>query len=479
MEKDGSGGWRLPSDISEQVLRSVSPDPSERRHIEEASIALIEAVERTASDMGLDSVRCILSGSVAKGTYMKDPDLDLFILFMPGTGLDVLKEKGLEIGRRVLSSPKLNYAQHPYMTGSFMGLRADIVPGIDIPEGARVVTAVDRTQHHTRYVNSRLVPKSRDDVILLKSFLKGIGSYGAEDTSTGFSGYLSELLVLWKGSFGSVVEWFASLPVARSPPTDREEIGVEHIRPGSIEPVSFAEAPLCMDPPHPLGDYRSRFERDILIIIDPTDRERNVASPVSAQTLAHTALCAASLIASPTTGCFHPYSGRPHDLSLLLSGSLEGAFVLDLPEGDPSRIASQLRRSFVNLSASLRREGFDEAAITFIYAFGRASRIDPAYKKSRAAWSGDIDSDSVIFWISTVPPTLPETYRHWGPPEDNRQAADFRARWKDRQVVSEEGRLFVDLRRTRTEPNGLALELWASLGHGPDISPLTLRRYGD
>jgi tRNA CCA-adding enzyme len=364
------------------------------------------------------------------------------------------------------------------MTGRFMGLRADIVPGIDIPEGARVVTAVDRTQHHTRYINSRLARTSRDDVILLKSFLKGIGSYGAEDTSNGFSGYLSELLVLWKGSFGSVVEWFASLPVARPPPADREEIGVEHILPRSIEPVSFAETPLRMDPPHPLDEYRSRFERDPLIIIDPTDRERNVASPVSAQTLAHTALCAASLIASPTTGSFHPYSGRPRDLSLLQSGSLEGSFVLDLPEGDPSRIASQLRRSLTSLSAALRREGFDEAAITFIYAFGRASPIDPAYRKSRATWSGDVEGNSVILWISTIPPSLPETYRHWGPPEDHRQAADFRERWKERQVRSEGGRLCVDLRRRGTEPNGLALELWGSLGHGPDISPLTLRRYG-
>jgi tRNA nucleotidyltransferase (CCA-adding enzyme) len=340
------------------------------------------------------------------------------------------------------------------------------------------VTAVDRTQHHTSYLNSRLGPALREDVLLLKAFFKGIGSYGAEDTSNGFSGYLCELLVLWYGGCGSVVEWLASLPVLRPPPADREELGIEHLRRGSIGPVAFYDRPLCMDPPHPPEVYSSMFDRDPLVIIDPTDRERNVASPVSAQTMAHTAICAHSLMASPDVGYFHPYSTRPRDLSSIPPGSLYGSLSLDLPEGNPSRIASQLRRSLLNLSMALRRKGFEEAAISYIYLFRKGSQIDQSYNKSRAAWAGDVPRNSIVFWISTAPSRLPETYRHWGPPEDNRQASDFTERWKGRQVLSEGGRLYVELKRTGTDPLELASGLWDSLGHGPELSSVVIRPYG-
>jgi tRNA nucleotidyltransferase (CCA-adding enzyme) len=337
---------------------------------------------------------------------------------------------------------------------------------------------VDRTQHHTRYINARLDPRAREDVLLLKAFFKGIGSYGAEDTANGFSGYLTELLVLWKGSFGRVIEWLGSIPRTRTPPADMEELGRDHIGPGPAECIAFRDQNLLLDPPHPMTHYMSQFAKDALIIVDPTDRERNVASPVSAQTLAHTAECASRLIAAPSDAMFHPMSRRPHDLSSLPIGSLEGAMVLPLPEANPSRIASQLRKSMNHLCAALLREGFRGSSIRYIYAFKRSVQIDPAYLKSRATWSGDIDGNSVLFWIDVTPSMLESTYRHWGPPLEHRQTADFRERWKDRPVLEEGGRSYVELTRTSADPIEIAIDLWGTIGHGPDLADSMLRRYG-
>ncbi len=51
--------------------------------------------------------------------------------------------------------------------------------------------------------------KMRGEVRLLKKFMKGIGVYGAEIKTGGFSGYLCELFVLHYGSFVKTLEAFA------------------------------------------------------------------------------------------------------------------------------------------------------------------------------------------------------------------------------------------------------------------------------
>ena len=56
--------------------------------------------------------------------------------------------------------------------------------------------AADKSPFHTEYVTNKLDEEKRDQVRLLKKFLKSLGIYGAEIAKNGFSGYVTEVLIL-------------------------------------------------------------------------------------------------------------------------------------------------------------------------------------------------------------------------------------------------------------------------------------------
>ena len=108
----------------------------------------------------------LLVGSVAKDTYLKEPDLDVFMLFDPATPRDDLKRMGLDIGRRVLPDGEERYAEHPYIHGFFEGLEVDLVPCYRIVDGSQKMSAVDRTPFHTRYVSENMEPGQRVSCVI-------------------------------------------------------------------------------------------------------------------------------------------------------------------------------------------------------------------------------------------------------------------------------------------------------------------------
>ncbi|MFY9606053.1 MAG: CCA tRNA nucleotidyltransferase, partial [Thermoplasmata archaeon] len=190
--------------LESDVLKSIRPTAAQDRKV----MAIVEEL----SEMALAEARklkvhieLMLVGSVAKGTHLKDPDIDLFMLFPESTELAQLKEAGLEIGRRVLGGRE-HYAQHPYVRGTYKGFQVDLVPCFRIHDTRVKMSAVDRTPFHTEFVKKNLKKGSADEVRLLKRFMKGIECYGAEAKVQGFSGYLCELLIMRFGSFRAVLE---------------------------------------------------------------------------------------------------------------------------------------------------------------------------------------------------------------------------------------------------------------------------------
>src|SRR5659263_142353 len=139
------------------------------------------------------------------------------------------------------------YAEHPYIHAVLDGFEVDLVPAFKVERGADIRSAVDRTPFHNSYVSSR-IQGSEDEILLLKQFQKGLGVYGSELNTRGFSGFLAELLVIQYGLFENVLKaacnWKAGIII------DIEKHG-------------------------------TLIHRDPLIMIDPTDPERNVAAALS------------------------------------------------------------------------------------------------------------------------------------------------------------------------------------------------------
>ena len=107
------------------------------------------------------------------------------------------------------------------------------------------------------------------DVRLLKRFMQGIGVYGAEIKVGGFSGYLCELLIMKYGSFTQTIRAFAEY-------NRRVVVDIE-------------------------GFYANRANElqllfpESLVIIDPVDKGRNVASAVQPQKLYEFIVCGKSI----------------------------------------------------------------------------------------------------------------------------------------------------------------------------------------
>ncbi|MBS3816687.1 MAG: CCA tRNA nucleotidyltransferase [Candidatus Thermoplasmatota archaeon] len=254
--------------IEEKVLDQVKPNAEKREEIERVSEELLEAIEEHLEP----SEKPRLVGSVSKGTFLNDPDIDIFVKFPISTAKDEMEKKILDLGEEILEETEERYAEHPYIHGTFQGFKADIVPCYDIEEISQMKSAVDRTPFHTDYVGENLSSEQRDEAILLKAYLKGIDAYGAEAKVWGFSGYLCELLILHYGSFENVLK------------------NAKDWRPKKILEMVEGE----------------RSFEDPLVVIDPVDPERNVASPVSLEKFALFVLSSKMFLKEPKLRFFFP-----------------------------------------------------------------------------------------------------------------------------------------------------------------------------
>jgi len=162
-----------------------------------------------------------------------------------------LERIGLKAGEDILHGERM-FSEHPYTRGVFEGIEVDMVPCYHLDSTEKLQSAVDRTPFHTSYIKGKLDAEGCNQVRLLKKFMKGIGTYGAEQDSRGFSGYLCELLVVHYGSFRKVLE------------------GALTWRKGMTISIDGCRGPKMSSP---------------LVVYDPVDSRRNVSSAVHVDTM--------------------------------------------------------------------------------------------------------------------------------------------------------------------------------------------------
>jgi len=258
------------------IKERITPGPDER-DVE------AKALERVLEILSAYPVEPILVGSLAKDTDLSgNKDMDVFIQFPPETGRQELERDGLRIGKAVLASLGVNheidYAEHPYVKGDYSGFTIEIVPCY---KGPKIMSAVDRTPFHTRYVKDRIDGTDlRGDIRLLKQFMRGQSVYGAEAKVEGFSGYLVELLIIEAGSFEDALKMadaWKDMPV----------LDIEGLWDGK-------------------KGMEALFPEANIIVIDPVDSNRNVAAAVSTRALARFQLAAGRYLKAPSEDFFFP-----------------------------------------------------------------------------------------------------------------------------------------------------------------------------
>lgn len=316
-----------PSTLISKVLPLCEPT-----HIQERRIAKVAQEAKTHVDSYVaqldDVVDVVFGGSFAKGTWLPGhADIDIFVKIKPSVGIEKFEEMGREIGSEALKSygPKLRYSDHPYVEVFVKKVRVNVVPCYDVEQG-RWQSAADRSPFHTRYISSNFDDEKRRQARLLKKFLKSVGIYGAEISTEGFSGYVSEVLVLKYSSFENLLRAAADWQ-------ERQIIAV--------------------------SDYDSDFVRvsnSPVIIIDPVDNRRNLGTAISPESVAKFMLAARKFLEKPSLDFFKEGKYRRGTIKLL-----PNVLVVEFSheKKSPDIIWGQLKRSLSAIAKQLELAHFE------------------------------------------------------------------------------------------------------------------------
>ncbi|MGC8676467.1 MAG: CCA tRNA nucleotidyltransferase [Candidatus Micrarchaeia archaeon] len=329
--------------IFERVLEDIKPTEEEVAIETNQANEIVNRLRRVVPR----DVEIRVVGSLAHGTNLRGAsDIDVFLLFDKKKAKSTITKEGLEYARKITGKNdhiEIKYAEHPYARVYFGALNAeaDIVPAYKIENIEEMATAVDRSPMHSEFILTHLTEKQKDEVRLLKQFMKAHGLYGAEVFTGGFSGYLCELLVYHASSFVGVMNLFAkaSLPLLL---VNGEGRIVDESRVKEI-----------------VEKFKSQF-----VVVDPVDPNRNVASPVSIESLAKFVALARQFIDKPSIKAFYG-TGFAHDLARykikeLMKMSGMDFFVLSvrLPDKSEDILWPQLRRVSEQIKAFVEQYGF-------------------------------------------------------------------------------------------------------------------------
>jgi tRNA nucleotidyltransferase (CCA-adding enzyme) len=379
--------------VVERVRERVTPTPGERERLAGAVADLLDRAEAAVAELPVEA-EVLQVGSTARGTWIAgDRDIDIFVSFPPSLSREDLESYGLEVGHAVLPEGHEEYAEHPYVVGTDEGYAVDCVPCYAVDSATDIQSAVDRTPFHTRYLQERLDEETAGEIRVCKQFFKAIGVYGSDLRTRGFSGFLTELLVLEHGDFRGLVEAAADW------------------RP----PVEF----------DPEAHGTTTFD-DPLVVVDPTDPERNVAAVCTAENVARLQHYARELLADPREGLFEPSRPEPLDADEVRAavadrGTTPVAVVFDAPDVVDDQLWPQLEKSRAGIAAELDRRGF-ETLRTAAFADGEGA-------------------GTAVLLFELAVAGLPRVERHEGPPVHVREHATG---FYETYAASEEYGPFVD-----------------------------------
>ncbi len=402
-------------ELRDEILRRITPSCEEEESLRRLCSRLERDITGLLGEAGIEGVARV-HGSAARGTWLAgEKDIDLFMILDPRYDRTVF-QRALDVVKMYLGSGWVEaYAEHPYIKSFIDGFDVEFVPCYRVEPGRRLYSATDRTPLHTSFVNENLSPERRSDVRLLKQFMKGIGVYGAEVKVGGFSGYLCELLIISLGSFEEVL------------------LRASNWRKGEVIDITGRWRE---------DDLRRMFQNPI-IVVDPVDPSRNVASAVS-DTSAWTFVAAArSFLKRPRkVFFFHEVEADPAILLKALRGRDPPLLFLLMPDESPpvpDILWGQLHKAERALSGLLERRGFKVL---------RSS-----------SWSDEASRHIIVFELESL--EIPGTMRLMGPPVEMAEDSErfLKAHLKAESTITgpwiEGERWWVGLRRRYTDARNL------------------------
>jgi len=338
---------QIISKVSKSVVPLKTTEKS-KKQIADIAFSLVEKeIEKYSEVIGLE-----FGGSFAKGTWLsKDADIDIFIKFKRDTSEEKFEKISQKIGFNSLKKyfPYVRFSQHPYVEAKIKNTKINIVPCYDVKIG-EWKSAADRSSFHTKFMKKSLTSKMKNEVRILKTFLKSNKIYGAEIAKQGFSGYISEVLILEFGSFENLIK------------------SISKIKENQI-----------------IGKTSKSFDTSI-VVIDPIDSNRNLAAAISDENIGKFILISRALKNKPSLGFFK--NKKPRIENKFWNNLLVIKF--NFKARSPDIIWGQIKRATSTISTQLELGGFtvlrskshtDQQKEAYLFFFLESTKISQVYQK--------------------------------------------------------------------------------------------------
>jgi tRNA nucleotidyltransferase (CCA-adding enzyme) len=299
--------------VIQRALGSVRPTPDEENLLQEKAELMLERT-RSAAKPFAEVKEVTLGGSFAKGTWLSGyADLDIFLKIDVRTPEEMFERIGLKVGAEATKGhPRgKKYAQHPYTEADIGGVKVNIVPCYDV-KPKEWKSAADRSPFHVELVR-KLPQGQKDQVRLLKQFMRGVGTYGAEIEIQGFSGYAAEVLVIQHHDLLGVLKSFAEI--------------------------------------------KNQTDEMLLHLPDPVDPGRDLARAISNEKIAKMVLASREFLGNPSSAFF----GKMHGKTRPAMKENVVALVFSHPKLSEDTLWGELRRTLRHVRRHLEEEGFKVA----------------------------------------------------------------------------------------------------------------------
>jgi tRNA nucleotidyltransferase (CCA-adding enzyme) len=428
------------NNIFDEILRKITPTDKEISLIGNITKNLQNLIHKKATELGISYTKIEPQGSTGiKQTQLKDDfDIDLFI------GLEYqdfkLKYKDLsknkfkkEIKKDFLNlctnwiipsltskefqNPRLLYAEHPYVTVDYhseeVKIKIDIVLYFDLElkmiQESGPITAVDRSPWHGRFILDNLSYRQKNDVRLLKQFFKSNHSYGDKSSlgKVGFIGYSAELLIYY---FKNIINLFENFDKLKAIPLDYHNRDVKDLK------------------------KILHFQNDYLIIVDPIDKNRNVASAISERAYKYCNNRISKFIKNPNKSFFEIKPIPEIELKDLTKSALSKIFIIELTNLEKEIHYTINRDKLHSLGENIKSLGEKE--------FTHVEKFDTILYE--VYFEDDLSEYNIALYCEK--PNITKTYNRRGPSvKDTFHAQNFKK--KNPNYYEEDGYFWVETNR--------------------------------
>jgi len=228
---------------------------------EQLSAVMSEFEEKVTAELKKQKVvaNLFVGGSVGKGTCLPGiHDIDYFMRFdLKKYGEENLSEICEGVLLSIFKDVLRLKGSRDYFRVKINDYEVEIIPVLYIKRITQAQNLTDQSPFHVNWIKKNVkVKKNLDfDMRLAKQFFRASGVYGAESWIGGFSGHVTEILVVHYGGFDkllkAVLKW-----------KDKTIIDVEK----SYEGIDVLE---ILDDAKTVGP---------LVVVDPVDKDRNAAA---------------------------------------------------------------------------------------------------------------------------------------------------------------------------------------------------------